>query len=57
MILYIDKNAKTNYEIEMLRSAAMNWLNKREDVIVAASVAGLGNPEQFHCGSIETLIR
>ena len=45
--LYIDKNAKTNYEIEMLRSAAMNSLIEREDVIVVASVAsiyGLGNP-------------
>ena len=46
----IDKNAKTNYEIEMLRSAAMNSLIEREDVIVVASVAsiyGLGNPEQY----------
>ena len=48
--LYIDKNAKTNYEIEMLRSAAMNSLIEREDVIVVASFAsiyGLGNPEQY----------
>ena len=48
--LYIDKNAKSNYEIEMLRSAAMNSLIEREDVIVVASVAsiyGLGNPEQY----------
>ena len=48
--LYIDKNAKTNYEIEMLRSAPMNSLIEREDVIVVASVAsiyGLGNPEQY----------
>ena len=48
--LYIDKNAKTSYEIEMLRSAAMNSLIEREDVIVVASVAsiyGLGNPEQY----------
>lgn len=48
--LYIDKNAKTNYEIEMLRSAAMNSLIEREDIIVVASVAsiyGLGNPEQY----------
>ncbi|MCB6451731.1 excinuclease ABC subunit UvrB [Erysipelatoclostridium ramosum] len=48
--LYIDKNAKTNYEIEMLRSAAMNSLIEQEDVIVVASVAsiyGLGNPEQY----------
>lgn len=48
--IYIDKTAKTNYEIEMLRSAAMNSLIEREDVIVVASVAsiyGLGNPEQY----------
>ncbi|MDD8048619.1 MAG: excinuclease ABC subunit UvrB [Thomasclavelia sp.] len=48
--LYIDKNTKTNYEIEMLRSAAMNSLIERDDVIVVASVAsiyGLGNPEQY----------
>ena len=48
--LYIDKNAKTNYEIEMLRSAAMNSLLERRDTIVVASVAsiyGLGNPEQY----------
>lgn len=47
---YIDKNAKTNYEIEMLRSAAMNSLLERRDTIVVASVAsiyGLGNPEQY----------
>ena len=34
----------------MLRSAAMNSLIEREDVIVVASVAsiyGLGNPEQY----------
>lgn len=48
--LYIDKTAKTNYEIEMLRSAAMNSLIERDDVIVVASVAsiyGLGNPDQY----------
>ncbi len=48
--LYIDKNSKTNYEIEMLRAAAMNSLIERDDVIVVASVAsiyGLGNPAQY----------
>lgn len=48
--VYIDKNAQTNYEIEMLRSAAMNSLLERRDTIVVASVAsiyGLGNPEQY----------
>lgn len=47
---YIDKNAQTNYEIEMLRSAAMNSLLERRDTIVVASVAsiyGLGNPEEY----------
>ena len=47
---YIDKNAQTNYEIEILRSAAMNSLLERNDTIVVASVAsiyGLGNPEQY----------
>lgn len=47
---YIDKSTKTNYEIEMLRSSAMNSLLEREDVIVVASVAsiyGLGNPEKY----------
>lgn len=47
---YIDKNAQTNYEIEMLRSSAMNSLLERQDTIVVASVAsiyGLGNPEQY----------
>ena len=47
---YIDKTAKTNYEIEMLRSSSMNSLLEREDTIVVASVAsiyGLGNPDQI----------
>jgi excinuclease ABC subunit B len=48
--LYIDKNAQANYEIEMMRSSAMNSLIERRDTIVVASVAsiyGLGNPEQY----------
>lgn len=47
---YIDKNAQTNYEIEMLRSSAMNSLLERRDTIVVASVAsiyGLSNPDQY----------
>lgn len=47
---YIDKTSVTNYEIEMLRSSAMNSLLEREDTIVVASVAsiyGLGNPNQY----------
>ncbi|MEG0276640.1 MAG: excinuclease ABC subunit UvrB [Coprobacillus sp.] len=48
--VYIDKTAQTNYEIEMLRSSAMNSVLERRDTIVVASVAsiyGLGNPEQY----------
>ena len=47
---YIDKTTQTNYEIEMLRSSAMNSLLDRNDTIVIASVAsiyGLGNPDQY----------
>ncbi len=47
---YIDKTAKTNNEIEMLRSSSMNSLLERKDTIVVASVAsiyGLSNPEQY----------
>ncbi len=47
---YIDKTAKTNYEIEMMRSSAMASLMEREDTIVVASVAsiyGLGNPDSY----------
>lgn len=47
---YIDKSTKTNYEIEMLRSSAMNSLLERRDTIVVASVAsiyGLGNPDAY----------
>ena len=38
---YIDKTSVTNYEIEMLRSSAMNSLLEREDTIVVASVASI----------------
>lgn len=47
---YIDKESKTNEEIEMLRAAAMNSLLERKDTIVVASVAaiyGLGNPQSY----------
>lgn len=47
---YIDKEAQTNEEIEMLRAAAMNSLLERKDTIVVASVAaiyGLGNPQSY----------
>ncbi|MBO6048138.1 MAG: excinuclease ABC subunit UvrB [Erysipelotrichaceae bacterium] len=47
---YIDKEAQSNDEIEMMRSAAMNSLIEREDTIVVGSVAaiyGLGNPDAY----------
>ena len=47
---YIDKNALTNQEIEMMRSSAINSLIEREDTIVVASVAaiyGLSDPEEY----------
>lgn len=47
---YIDKNALTNQEIEMMRSSAINSLIEREDTIVVASVAaiyGLGDPSEY----------
>ena len=47
---YIDKNALTNQEIEMMRSSAINSLIERKDTIVVASVAaiyGLGDPSEY----------
>jgi len=47
---YIDKNALTNQEIEMMRSSAINSLIEREDTIVVASVAaiyGLSDPSEY----------
>lgn len=38
---YIDKTAKSNAEIEMLRASALNSLIERNDVIVVASVASI----------------
>ena len=47
---YIDKNALTNQEIEMMRSSAINSLIERKDTIVVASVAaiyGLSDPDEY----------
>ncbi len=47
---YIEKNAVTNDEIDMLRMSAYNSLLERRDVIVVASVAciyGAGNPKDY----------
>ena len=47
---YIDKNALTNQEIEMMRSSAINSLIERNDTIVVASVAaiyGLSDPSEY----------
>ncbi len=47
---YIDKNTKTNEELDMLRLAAANAaLNHRDTIIVAsvASIYGASNPDQY----------
>lgn len=47
---YIDKNATTNIELDMLRMAAVNSILERRDTIIIASVAciyGASNPEQY----------
>ena len=48
---YIDKNAMTNEEIEMMRSSAVNSALSRKDTIIVASVAaiyGLNDPEEYN---------
>jgi excinuclease ABC subunit B len=47
---FIDKNAVTNMEIEMMRSSAINSALERNDVIIVASVAAiyaLNDPEEY----------
>ena len=47
---YIDKNTKSNAEIEMLRGSALNSCLSRNDVIVVASVAciyGASDPSEY----------
>lgn len=47
---YIDKNATTNMELDMLRMAAVNSILDRRDTIIIASVAciyGASNPDQY----------
>ena len=47
---YIDKNATTNIELDMLRMAAVNSTLERRDTIIIASVAciyGASNPDQY----------
>lgn len=47
---YIDKNATTNIELDMLRMAAVNSILERRDTITIASVAciyGASNPDQY----------
>ena len=48
---YIDKNALTNEDIEMMRSSAINSALSRKDTIIVASVAaiyGLNDPEEYN---------
>lgn len=54
---YIDKNTKTNEELDMLRMAAVNSVLHHRDTIIVASVAaiyGASNPEQYQ-DMIETI--
>lgn len=47
---YIDKNTKTNEELDMLRMAAVNSVLHRRDTIIVASVAciyGASKPDQY----------
>ncbi len=47
---YIDKNTKTNEELDMLRMAATNSVLHHRDTIIVASVAciyGASNPDQY----------
>lgn len=47
---YIDKNAVTNEELDMMRTSAMNSVLSRRDTIVVASVAaiyGLTDPAEY----------
>jgi len=51
--LYIEKDAKTNEEIDELRHAATSSLLERRDTIVVASVSciyGIGDPEEYRNG-------
>jgi len=54
---YIEKDLSINDEIEKLRlSATSALLSGRKDVIVVSSVSclyGIGNPEDFHAGTIQ----
>ncbi|WP_374696488.1 excinuclease ABC subunit UvrB [Spiroplasma endosymbiont of Polydrusus formosus] len=48
--LYIDKNARQNMELDMMRLSAFNALTTRKDVIVVASVAaiyGTQDPNEY----------
>ena len=47
---YIDKNATTNIELDMLQMSAVNSILERRDTIIIASVAciyGASNPDQY----------
>lgn len=54
---YIEKDLSINEEIEKLRlSATSSLLSGRKDIIVVSSVSciyGIGNPVDFHSGTIE----
>ncbi|HOP00472.1 MAG TPA: excinuclease ABC subunit UvrB, partial [Bacteroidales bacterium] len=56
---YIEKDLSINEDIEKLRlSASSSLLSGRKDVIVVSSVSclyGIGNPDDFHSGTVQVL--
>jgi excinuclease ABC subunit B len=56
---YIEKDLSINEDIEKLRlSATSSLLSGRRDVIVVSSVSclyGIGNPEDFHSGTVQVI--
>ena len=58
--LYIEKDAKTNEEIDEMRHAATSSLLERRDTIVVASVSciyGIGDPEEYKKGMVTIRVK
>jgi len=58
--LYIEKDAKTNEEIDELRHSATSSLLERRDTIVVASVSciyGIGDPEEYRKGMVTLRVK
>jgi excinuclease ABC subunit B len=58
--IYIEKDLSINEDLEKLRlSTTSSLLSGRKDVIVVSSVSclfGIGNPEDFHSGAVQTKV-